>query len=389
MGDDAGGGVLCRFSGVLRSGQSVVAAWKAYSVVGQAGLRWEIKRVLPAAAFCPQQNTKLWKVISDNFERWDAALTFRDSLPHFGRSRLSLTVSRQAKGIDNADQEHWLSSVGLLSLLAWWSVKRKEVVAREQCAQVLRLFVERTVAAESIVGEMLTWSLGARHMQECRNLPIVDNMCSCMHGFLGKPKPDMQSMSPQEFLAAKLRCLMPLAVHCSAARSWLASMVVSLAELVEQGMSQWGDFSWHTSSEALLRTAKRRRRADPHVKMMVAQTGDATHGSASAACVALDGVDRSVGLRWVQQEMAAFRAACFMSFGESQQLALCCDASRVGKPAREFLVGCLSDLRVGRHCVLPPQVVLSTTVAGRPARPHRWRQLDETSCVGQFAGRVG
>jgi len=66
------------------------------------------------------------------------------------------------------------------------------------------------------------------------------------------------------------------------------------------------------------------------------------------------GVDQSQGIRLAGGELAALRATSHLTFRKGS-LCLAMDASRVGKPGKEILLGALSVPQVGAHVGLPPQ----------------------------------
>ena len=68
------------------------------------------------------------------------------------------------------------------------------------------------------------------------------------------------------------------------------------------------------------------------------------------------GLSVSSGLDVLEEEMAAFRAACFLTLSGVQQVGVCIDGTRFGRPARDYTAGFISDPVADNHLVLTPSV---------------------------------
>lgn len=134
-------------------------------------------------------------------------------------------------------------------------------------------------------------------------------------------------------------------------------MLTRLAASAETRVLEWGDFDWHKTEHAHLAGGQKRRRVDHHVRQYTMKTSlqNGTHQSSSAAARSLDDVSSSQTVRWMQSEMSAYRAGGLLSMHGAQQIAIAIDATRLGKPAKDILLGMASDVQRQTHLALPPQ----------------------------------
>lgn len=147
---------------------------------------------------------------------------------------------------------------------------------------------------------------------------------------------------------------------CAVVRAHLAFVFGRVSSGIELSWDEWGDGKWERSSSAQCSGLQRNRRTDYHLKQFVLH-GSRLEGRTTTVGQAVRSVDatsRSSGVRWVEQELSAYRASCLLTFRETQCFAVCVDGARVGRPARELLLGFLTDPRADKHCALPPQALL-------------------------------
>lgn len=149
---------------------------------------------------------------------------------------------------------------------------------------------------------------------------------------------------------------------CAAVRAHLNALTGRISSEIELVWGDWGEGNWERSSSAQCAGFQRNRRADYHLKQFVLH-GSRLEGRTTTvgqAVCSIDAASRSSGVGWVEHELSAYRASCLLTFRESQCFAVCVDGARVGRPARELLLGFLSGPRADKHCALPPQALLNS-----------------------------
>lgn len=360
-GLDASHGVMLRLQGVNAAGEAVSGQWKAFAIDGSSKLKWELRWCLPSVGFHESGKMRLWRHIHDGWGRWQAMLEAIAFPPatHMGKSRKALQRvggEGDPTPLEHAEQEHWVSTPGLLCLLVSWAIHRRKLVDRQASNVFFRLLLQRCLAPAKCQ-PLCGWAVPAAATWRCKQELVVRDCCSCIRDVLSQALPGRAGTAQEEVLD-KLTLLMKFAT-CPAVSWWCHSLIDALAEGIEDATETWGDFEWHDTAGAFLKSAVKRRRTDAHVKAHVLQhqvlSGKAPTAASAGRCAS--DVDASQAVRWMQAEMAAYRAHLNMSLQDSVVVALACDAARVGHPAREMLVGAASDPDRQRHGILPPQVL--------------------------------
>jgi len=368
-------GVLIHVSGNLSDGSPVQADWKAFAPLKPSAdvrLKWELAWVIPSLGFPEKGSQKVWRHLGDNWQRWslDLGLANLDKKDHMGLSRHALEQKHKQAGqlidveaLEFAEQEHWVSTSGLLVLLAFLPIRRRVVAAREQADCVGNRFLSMVLHPDDIQ-ELLTMGIPAEAKGVCeQTLAGEGGVCECLQELLRRPGvPDHRSGMPQDFLHKKLVWL-ARGCPCMGARAWLHRLVSQCAAVIDQCVERWGDKGWHKNPSAFHQSGVKRKRADFHIKQLVlaseVQSGAAS--SSASAVKSLGSVSASQGIRWRQSEMAAYRAATRLSFQETMQIGVAVDATRLGKPAKELLMGAVTTHSKQLHAVLPPQVLRGTS----------------------------
>ena len=374
----------------------MVASWKCWSrAVGDNRLRWELRRTAPSCGFIDKsKHTIVSRQISWNWSRWEGVLCSSGLQPaeHMGQSRRALQRLREAD--DDDEQEHWCSSEGVLTLLLYWSAHRKAVCHRMLAELWGCCWLEKCVPAETVFRGGDPWKPPPSVPLCCQVAPIQGTHCACLSKALGEVgRPEYGTNTPQGFLFLQAAWLRrdPL---CKACALWASMLVTEAARSAEEHIEMWADFKWHKGGAAILQGLAKRRRIDPHVKEYVMRVAPQVGSAASAAMAvrSLDSVDRRVGFQWMMQDCCALQASQRLSFGIPGAHALCFDASRIGKPARDYLLVIASDLRKERcHAVLAPQapwfckqrevmlfVAVSKLVCSVCYFSHNWSGLGES-----------
>ncbi|CAK0895039.1 unnamed protein product [Prorocentrum cordatum] len=353
-------GVLCRFSACTAGGNNQSAAWKAYATEpGETELRWQILRFLPNVGYTESGKKRYWRHISDNFTRWEALLQLAqlDAPANIGRSLKSIHYRQEVDQLDDANADHWVTSAALLCLLASWVNDRRRLDIRSQCRAILVAFLQKTVPVEAVSnGPLLELRPSTSCQAACRRLPIVDDRCLCLQQLVASAASGPEQVSPQARVADKLVVLQKESGTCAAARRWFQETLQALQHIVDDAVHLWGDFDWHKGSDAKVGGEAKRRRLDPHVKVMALHTAVADGSQATGAASArAHGIEASEGVKIMKSEQACYQCACHLSAASSQQIAVCVDGARMGKPSREMLLGALSCVDTDAHFILPPQ----------------------------------
>lgn len=189
--------------------------------------------------------------------------------------------------------------------------------------------------------------------------------CDCIWTMLSLEKPEPHDHCPQDFMYRQVAHLSTFA-GCESIKAWAALRLRELQKLVDARARVWGNPHWHEADMARRNESSsgKRRRTDFHVKQRV--VGACTkQASIGASAKALGDIPSSVACKWRHSEMAAYRATTLLKLLPQDSLAITIDATRIGKPARELLLGMASCAKSGVHCVLPPQVPSrSTSIEG-------------------------
>ena len=279
---------------------------------------------------------------------------------HIGKSRQALAAAsvksdEAAAALQSAEQDHWVSTEGLLCLLFTWMRTRRQVVVRRNINFLISLLFETCLtsdACDRIFDEELP---GAIFTEACAST-ADDGVCTCIRDLW---QPQMSGdASPQQRLFELMTKLMS-APACCRARSTAAVYLRRVAASIEASAHSWGDFEWHATNDAHLHSRSKRRRIDAHVRQYAIAGAQAQGKSTNTpnAVKQLSGVDASQGHRWVLKENSSMRAECLLRFNKVRSVAVAADASRIGKPAKDWLIGAIAgvDEYNGPACVFIPQ----------------------------------
>ena len=373
-------GVLLHLSGVLPDGRPMSVHWKAFAsgqVDGEVTLKWEVTWLLQSVGFQETPKQKYWRIIGDNWRRWRADLLIVgiDADMHMCESRNCLSHRLRSQGqqvgqpvpdvaFELAEQEHWVSTQALVCLLSFWPIRRRSLAIREQVTSVGGMFLGQTLG-HSELQPLLDMHIPEGAKSVCEHTGDGSHVCDCLQAaLLHSAAPSLAKLFPHEFVHQKL-LLLARTCPCAGATAWLRSLIFEVASRIDASVALWGDSKWHKSDLARLSgqsgqaSAAKRRRADFHVKQVALvsslQSGKAT--STGQSVRALEDVDSAKGIRWRQVEMAAYRSSTVMSFGGSLSFGVAIDATRLGKPAREVLMGVITNNERQLHAVLPPQAL--------------------------------
>ena len=354
-------GALLRFAAITDAGARHSVTWKTWAAEPVGPLRWELRRLFPSLAY---DVSKKGSRVCDRFRvlkwRWYGIADYLQLAreEHFGSSLASLAQRERFTDADAAasDEMYWVSSVGLLIFIADTSCSAKGAAKQALAKAVLTSFLQTTLSAE-VIDE-----IGPSRYSDS----IVD-LCSegvqdifCTH--VRQMRAEVQKLqgpanSAQRLYSALRACLDRL--QCPAAAAKFKELVVAISGKLSANVSQWGEFDYHRTSAATLRSATtgNKLKVDPHSKRFAAEVSlmSGAAASSSAAARGMEGVARQSAAAWVQQQMAQFQALSRLVFSEPTCIALSFDAARIGQPAKDFLVAVARNLLTKQSVALPPQ----------------------------------
>lgn len=392
---DPSRGVALRMSGCTPQGVPLSCFWKAFAsdstramvVAGSPShsaappLKWEFKWFLSDCGYEDKGKMRAWRHLHDNWNRWKTALTTFgfDVSSCMGRSRHAVSKTPGAEqDLQNCEQDHWILTGALIALLAWWAQYRRQLDVKERVSLLGRLFCERALPAASAL-EHCFLCPPAASLVKCKKEPVIEGRCACMQHFSQSAAP-LVGCSPQHTFFLKLRHLTK-GLFCEAIRDWVMSTIAAAAAAIDEDTASWADWDWQTTSAAQIMSGNKKRRIDYHLKKYVLQVVvEDGKCKTSARGVRLAGCDPAQGVRWVHEEASAYRASTWLTFSKSLQISLAVDASRIGKPAKDYLVAAISDVQRNLHGVLPPQVSRDLCFT-RGRRPEAGRSKHDFSGV--------
>eukprot|EP00971_Amphidinium_carterae_P000319 6790-Amphidinium_carterae.2 len=155
-------------------------SWKCYWSGDQ--MKWELRRIITVAGYTQGQNTyqKLYRHLSENWKSWTTALQQAglDADTDIGKSKkASRTV-----GESSSDQEHWISTAGLVWLLVHWAVTRRQVAVRNACFSALVAWLRKSMGASAFA--IKGASLPDASDRACCTLDVSDGVCGCVIDWL-------------------------------------------------------------------------------------------------------------------------------------------------------------------------------------------------------------
>ena len=333
---------------------SVRVSWKCWSSGREGELRWELRRFLPSAGYeWHSKNTQVHRLVRECLSTWQAWWTLA-SCPEsiFGRSRVSLQGTgdlETASAAADAEQEYWVTTQGMLVLLAHWCRKRKRIEDQRRCRCLLRMLLRQTCPPSLLSSIPVTDSEAGF----CEGSPAG---VICTHE--GQVERSVQGAAgdPVERVAT---CLEEQAtfVQCPRIMAHLGTVTANLSTIIASSPAAWGrDLTLERSWLPGLSETKRRR-ADPHLKQKVSTSSSSTSRSAAATAVAAGSLAKRQVTQWREGQLATLQATAMMRWHKKPAiLSSVLDASRLGKPSREYLLHCAFDATGSCSYVFPPAV---------------------------------
>ena len=248
----------------------------------------------------------------------------------------------------------------LLALCVHSHESRRKISDRQRIHGLLQSILRQGLSEEAAT-HLRTWDVDPTDAALCTAPPLQNGNCNCVIVHMTahlRPAADGQHECVQDYAARALEYLHGVRV-CPALRAHFHRILLLLGSLVDGLVQRWGDFDWHRGEAARLQGVARPRRADRHAQEFALSRSTelgltATVGEAARSMASSDG---SLVVKWCSRHLSAYRVSSRMSMAEAQTLSITFDASRVGRPARDYLVILASDPRRNRHCALPPQAL--------------------------------
>lgn len=357
---DPTAGALLRFTSVRPTGAQTPTIWKCWAPSAHDGLRWELRRIFPSLGYDVElKRGRVCDRVREMKWRWLGILQHL-GVPdrcHVGDSRAALAQRSQVTESDasSAEQEFWVSTLGLIVVLLEASCSARAALKREFATCALVSFLQSTASFEELASlGVLEAALDAR--DKCSQ-DTDGEFCSCMRSWRKEVKAQGDKQLPQRRLVDAMHCMMEH-LACPAISAHLLATLRKLTDCVDERVSEWGDFEYHKTSAATLTISSSggKRRLDYHSKVYAVQGAMACkEASTSAGAARAMTVDSSTASSWVRGHMADFQAESWLCFASPSTIALSFDCARLGQPAREILLAIARNLETKKTVVLPPQ----------------------------------
>lgn len=330
-----------------------------------AELRWELRRLLPLGGYeCNSHRTKVCNRVREQRGHWNTFL-HSYSWPAdgcFGQSWRSVVCGpQQHSGLKGTEeQEYWVDTRMLLGLLLFSQGYRKQPSERARCEVAATTILQMTCMPEELA-EFPGLALSSEDRALCRRGCTHDaEQCLCSDAYFKACAQHDASGCPHKHRWHVLASSQPWAA-CNTVARLVARNLEFLAHLVEN-FERWQRQDFLKGSSLVLRAPTgKRRRMDPHAKQsaieLSLQAGRAD--KASSLVRALDLGCKGSDQLWMEEALAVLQAECRLSFRAPRIVSLTVDAAAVGKPAKEFLVGCQYMWPEDISIVLPPQALSS------------------------------
>eukprot|EP00971_Amphidinium_carterae_P327020 6458162-Amphidinium_carterae.1 len=351
-------GLLLRIAHCTPAGLLVecsLLAWKAPA----GAVVWELRRLLEPGGFAETKGLPLKEHIRRNWDAWSSYLGFL-GFPSTCLQRSAKSL--QARGSDGATcaeagQEHQLSTSALLGLLLQWALFRRARDHKDRAVALLKGLLVQTVLPDS---EVLMHLDAPTHppLEECCQAVGGDNQsCLCWRAFMKELAATQPGDCPQLTLAGVLLlAAKPCHAQCIAVRACLKALLLSTASCIDMQYGHWGDQSWHKSAEASVQGRVKQRRISTQIKQWVGgSVQEGRFNTAETAMLTLENTSASCFKHWRAADLASLRHMLHQRMAQCRNLSVTMDATRLGRPAQEWLFAACTLLDESVHGFLPPQ----------------------------------
>eukprot|EP00971_Amphidinium_carterae_P055293 1089921-Amphidinium_carterae.1 len=353
-------GVLLTASHCTHSGLLVQASLLAWTTA--SGVVWELRRFLAPAGFKETKGLPLKEHVRRNFPVWQSYLRYLQlpeaSLVRSVKSLIARGVAMDAVG--EASQEHQVTTVGMLALLLHWCHHRKSKDDKDKAVALLKGVLMQALPPHDLDG-LLDMSPQRPHVEvACSDGAVTGGPCTCWKRFLVSLSERPEQDSPQLAVACVLLLASePTRTVCVAVRSRLTDVLLHAATLIDGAYGHWGESSWQKSASASVQGQHKQRRISAQVKQWITQSVSAGRFmSGEEAMTTLECTSASSYKNWRASDLVALRLKLHEHMHTCRNLSIAVDATRLGRPAQEWLFAATSLLDLDVHCNLPPQVFL-------------------------------
>eukprot|EP00971_Amphidinium_carterae_P347587 6489659-Amphidinium_carterae.3 len=336
--------------------QAALLAWNSTS-----GVIWELRRFLEPAGFKETKALPLKEHVRRNFAAWQAYMVFL-GLPNTSavRSGKSLVARGEAANAGGeVNQEHQLSTAGMLALLCHWCHYRKAHDHKELARALLKGVLTHVLPPDDL--EPL---LDANPQMPATDAPCVHALpggegCSCWKSVLDALAELTEQDSPQLLFANMILLgAEPARKHCAVVRVWLLHLLTDAATCIDASYGKWGVGDWQKSAAASVQGKRKQRRVSVQLKEWVTDSvATRRFMSGEEAIHALDSTSSAAYRNWRAADLCSLRLMMHESMHRCRNLSIAIDATRLGRPAQEWLFGVATQLDESMHCSLPPQVM--------------------------------
>eukprot|EP00971_Amphidinium_carterae_P290921 5777108-Amphidinium_carterae.1 len=354
--------VLLEYNGV-HEGQRIVFGLLASPY--KTSMRWRIRRLLPALQFQESKANTYTDMVKHTWPQWQKVLQrFQiDPNVHALKSMKSLqqgedcSVRSQAVLLDareDALKVAWWSTHALIAIVAYWCDKRdKEKKAFTKL--FLRCFLERCMQEEVAAG-LAVLELEGHHCH-CSCNPYGHEQCSrlrqCRQRFL-----EIGDLHACHRLAEALPLLHTF-VQCGCVASLGRAVIHAIAENVDSRVAEWGDKSWTSTKHAVLEGPQRKRNLDEEIRVearkKLQRGAERDIGDASSK---VPGLYHTAQYAHMRQNCLEYKVSGLSSFKPlaNDSITVTIDGAKLGKPAKEYLLGMACSCSTDVFAMLVPQV---------------------------------
>ena len=211
----------------LLSGDAVLACGKTwpYKLTGrQHGvsqrLRWELRHFYPSVNQFLSSNTPLCKLYKETETHSSAVLRCANFDPdaHMGRPAVSLKRLGLSHLLEDSSDEYWASTVGIMTLLCSYSVRRRSISDKLLCDALGESILSKTTTSASFDGIPLL-DIDPSYVGLCDFGSNGSGFCSCVVS-LTKTLGSCSSMAPQKRVWRTLKNMYEH-LDCKACAKWL------------------------------------------------------------------------------------------------------------------------------------------------------------------------
>eukprot|EP00971_Amphidinium_carterae_P126284 2501687-Amphidinium_carterae.2 len=336
----------------IDNGEHFVAAWLAWSDTQAGPLRWAWQQVLDSFGYGATRARKASIVFNENYPRWVQLVASFDLLEgvHFMKSQRSLAQRHiDETELARAEECHWFSTEALLVFICSL-IHGSARKARHTAPFALLGLLEQTLTPSDIEALWVEAEPGEGEHALCEHAAL-GSQCLCWQTAYGEVLPESETTSPQ----ARLRSLLVAyqKYHgCRLIRVLRDRLFKTCVRLIESRTQAWGRFNWQKDAVAKEPNAKKRKL----LPQLRTYTREQTKGTKSVtdAVRELTGLSRTQAWKWMWKDLKGMHcSAAEQKPKQMSSLSIAFDASRFGRPSKDYL---LCHLSSGNwHCFGPPQ----------------------------------